>query len=68
MTKGSKPENQGATSEEISRHAVGERRQCYEMEAKYGWKLLRIEPTGDKILKYNCVFEGETDFPNYMED
>jgi len=68
MTKGSKPDNEGATPEEISRHAAAERRQCYEMEAKYGWKLLRIEPTGDKILKYNCVFEGETDFPNYMED
>jgi hypothetical protein len=51
-----------------SRHSVTERRRCYEMEKKYGWTLLRIEPTRDKTLKYNCVFEGETEFPNYMED
>ena len=51
-----------------SRHAVTERRKCYEMEKKYDWKLVRIEPTGDKILKHNCVFEGETKFPDYMED
>jgi hypothetical protein len=51
-----------------SRHAVTERRKCYEMEQKYGWTLLRIEPTRDKTLKYNCVFEGETEFPNYVED
>lgn len=38
------------------------------METKYGWTLLRIEPTGDKTLKWNCVFEGESEFPNYMED
>lgn len=57
-----------AEEENISRHAVAERRGCYEMEAKYGWKLLRIEPTMDKILKYDCVFEGKTEFPNYMED
>lgn len=56
------------SEENISRHAVTERRKCYEMQEKYGWKLLRIEPTGDKILKYDCVFEGETEFPNYMED
>ncbi|MEQ8996871.1 MAG: hypothetical protein RID53_10260 [Coleofasciculus sp. B1-GNL1-01] len=49
-----------------SRHAVAERKRCYEMEEKYRWTLLRIEPTGDKTLKYNCVFEGQTEFPNYM--
>jgi hypothetical protein len=51
-----------------SRHSVTERRRCYEMEKKYGWRLLRIEPTRDKTLKYDCVFEGETEFPNYVED
>ena len=51
-----------------STHAVTERRRCYEMEKKYGWILLRIEPTGDTTLKYDCVFEGETEFPNYIED
>jgi hypothetical protein len=38
------------------------------MEDRYGWTLLRIEPTGDKILKWNCVFEGKTEFPTYIED
>ena len=33
----------------------------YEMEKKYRWTLLRIEPTRDKTLKYNCVFEGEVE-------
>jgi hypothetical protein len=42
-----------------SRHLVTERRRCYEMEKKYGWRLLRIELTRDKTLKYDCVFEGE---------
>lgn len=54
--------------ENISRHAVTERKRCYEIEKKYGWKLLRIEPSGDKTLKYYCVFEGKTEFPEYMED
>lgn len=51
-----------------SRHAVTERNRCYQMEQKYGWKLLRIELTGDKTLKYNCIFEDKTEFPNYQED
>jgi hypothetical protein len=51
-----------------SRHAATERRKCYEMEQKYGWKLLRIEPTRDKNLKYNCVFEEDAEFPNYLEE
>ncbi|MFB2921110.1 MULTISPECIES: hypothetical protein [Aerosakkonema] len=61
-------ENSESISEEIiSQHAVTERRMCYEMERRYGWKLLRIELTGDKTLKYDCVFEGKTEFPNYTE-
>ncbi|MGB5961832.1 MAG: hypothetical protein WBG73_14285 [Coleofasciculaceae cyanobacterium] len=51
-----------------SRHAVTDRQKCYQMEQKYGWKLLRIELTGDETLKYNCVFEGKTEFPKYTED
>lgn len=51
-----------------SRHAVTERGKCYKMEKKYGWTLLRIERTGDNTLKYDCMFEGKTEFPNYLED
>ncbi|NJL09616.1 MAG: hypothetical protein HC908_03730 [Calothrix sp. SM1_7_51] len=69
MTKGNEPNNQGTTPEEnVSRHAVTKRLACYQMEAKYGWRLLRIEANGDKILKFDCVFQGETEFPNYVED
>lgn len=68
MIKGNQPNNQDATEENVSRHAVTKRIKCYEMEAKYGWKLLRIEANADKILKFDCIFQGETEFPNYMED
>jgi hypothetical protein len=68
MIERNQPNDRQPTEENISRHAVTERWRCYEMETKYGWTLLRIELTGDKTLKWNCVFEGETEFPNYMED
>ncbi|NEP63857.1 MAG: hypothetical protein F6K31_44360 [Symploca sp. SIO2G7] len=51
-----------------SSHAVTDNEKCYEIEAKYGWKLLRIELLDDPILEVNCIFEGETEFPNYLED
>lgn len=38
------------------------------MAEKNGWKLVRIEPTGDKVLKWNCVFEGDTEFPDYQKE
>lgn len=51
-----------------SRHAATDPDKCFLMAKKYGWKLLRIEPTGDKILKVNCIFEGETEFPTYQQE
>lgn len=60
--------DQQNTEQPTSRHAVTERIRCYQIEQKYAWKLLRIELTGDKTLKYLCVFEGKTEFPNYQED
>ena len=38
------------------------------MQEKYGWRLIRIEATGDEVLKWNCVFEGETEFPDYQKE
>jgi hypothetical protein len=38
------------------------------MAQKYGWKLRRAKPNGDKVLPVDCEFEGEARFPNYMED
>lgn len=69
MTENNDLNHEGAIPEEnFSQHAVTERWRCYQMEDRYSWTLLRIEPTGDKILKWNCVFEGQTEFPTYMED
>lgn len=59
MSSGEKPE---------SRHAATDPEKCRIMEKKYGWKLLRVEPTGDNVLKVDCVFEGETKFPTYKQD
>ncbi|MFM6608040.1 MAG: hypothetical protein ACKPJO_00475 [Dolichospermum sp.] len=54
--------------EKISRHAATDRDKCQEMADKYGWELLKVEPTNNKIFKVNCVFAGETEFPNYHEE
>jgi len=51
-----------------SRHAATDRDKCQEMADKYGWELLRVEPTDNDILQVDCVFEGETQFPNYHEE
>ncbi|MEG4577411.1 hypothetical protein QUA56_32800 [Microcoleus sp. N3A4] len=55
------------TAQETS-HAVTERWRCYKMQEKYGWRLKRIEPKQGSIFKYDCVFEGDAQFPDYMED
>lgn len=55
--------------ENISKHAVTDPKKCREIADKYGWKLLRVETTkSSKDLKFDCVFEGDTRFPNYQED
>lgn len=52
----------------FSKHAVTEKWRCYQMQEKYGWRLIRIEATGDEVLKWNCVFEGDTPFPDYQKE
>ncbi|MBD2137007.1 hypothetical protein H6F32_05260 [Anabaena sp. FACHB-1237] len=54
--------------EKISRHAATDRDKCQEMADKYGWQLLKVEPTNNKILKVDCIFAGETEFLNYDEE
>lgn len=54
--------------EKISRHAATDRDKCQKMADKYGWELLKVEPTNNKLLKVDCVFEGETEFPSYYEE
>lgn len=46
-------------SEQENIHAAVSRKQCEKMGERNGWALKRVEPTRDKILKVNCVFEGE---------
>ncbi len=51
-----------------SRHSATDPEKCYIMAKKYGWKLLRIEITQAPVLKVDCIFEGETEFPNYQKE
>ncbi|MCL1466911.1 hypothetical protein LAY41_21200 [Argonema galeatum A003/A1] len=51
-----------------SRHSATDPEKCYQMERKYGWKLLRVEKTKHQTLKVDCVFEGETEFPKYQQE
>ncbi|NJL91215.1 MAG: hypothetical protein HC916_16610 [Coleofasciculaceae cyanobacterium SM2_1_6] len=52
-----------------SRHGAVIPQDCLKMEKKYGWSLKRIEKTRQEILEYDCIFKGETEFPNsYYEN
>ncbi|MBD2313301.1 hypothetical protein H6G20_16665 [Desertifilum sp. FACHB-1129] len=54
--------------ENVSRHAAVDEGCCEEMERKYGWNLVRIEETNDPILEVDCVFAGQTEFPQSYYD
>ena len=49
-------------------HGATDPEKYYQMEPKYGWKLLRVEKTKDKTLKVNCILEGKTEFSNYQQE
>ena len=40
-------------------HAATDRQKCIEMGKRYGWKLKRVKPTDDPVLKVDCIFYGE---------
>ena len=40
-------------------HAATDPEKCREMAKKYGWELLSIRPTGDPVLRVECVCLGE---------
>ena len=40
-------------------HSATDPQKCRNMERKYGWKLKRVKPTRDPILKVDCIFDGE---------
>jgi hypothetical protein len=55
--------------ENVSRHSATDAEKCREMETRYGWDLTAVEETPeDPIFKVDCVFDGETVFPNYGDD
>ncbi|MGK7928352.1 MAG: hypothetical protein AB4290_24450 [Spirulina sp.] len=54
--------------ENISRHGATDPQKCEEMQQKYKWNLIRVEITDDKILEVDCVFEGETEFPDWYKE
>jgi hypothetical protein len=50
-------------------HSATDPQKCREMAKKYHWKLKTIRPTKDKILKVDCVFDGEqTSFEDELYD
>lgn len=46
-----------------SRHAAATPSDCEKMAKKYRWKLKGIEQNGNKLLPVDCIFDGETEFP-----
>lgn len=38
------------------------------MEEKYGWKLIEIEKLDGQIFKVDCVFQGQTEFPDWYKE
>lgn len=54
--------------EDKSRHAAADPDCCEEMEQKYGWKLIEIEKIDGPIFKVDCVFKGQTEFPDWYKE
>ncbi len=51
-----------------SRHGAVSPDDCIKMGKKYEWKLKDIVLRTDRpILKVDCVFEDDTEFPSYGE-
>jgi hypothetical protein len=51
-----------------SRHSAVSPDDCIKMGKKYEWKLKDIVLRTDRpILKVDCVFEDDTEFPSYGE-
>lgn len=49
--------NQDDQEENI--HSATDPEKCWEMGRKYNWRVKRIEPTRDRLLKVDCVFYGK---------
>lgn len=53
-----------------SRHGAVSKEHCTKMGTKYGWRLKRVEEIGSSaaILKVDCVFDGDTEFPKSFNE
>ncbi|HAG81820.1 MAG TPA: hypothetical protein DCL61_11785 [Cyanobacteria bacterium UBA12227] len=49
--------------EDKSRHLAASDSHCEEMAKRNGWDLVDIEPSGNRTLPVDCVFDGKTEFP-----
>lgn len=50
-------------------HSATDPAQCAKMASRNGWKLKRVKPTKDLILKVDCVFYGpQTSFEDDRYD
>jgi hypothetical protein len=63
-----KPKPRYDEDEDVSRHAAATPEDCEEMERRNEWTLVDVEPTGNPILPVDCVFDGETEFPQSYYD
>lgn len=56
------------SSRKITRHAATDPEKCEEMRDKYGWNYVGWESTTSDLLKVNCLFEGDAEFPKSRMD
>ncbi len=55
-------------AEKRTRHAATDPRKCEEMARRYGWELIDIEPRDTGVMKVDCVFKGDAQFPKSNMD
>jgi hypothetical protein len=47
-----------------TKHGAANKSDCEKMAEKYNWSLRDIELNRkDSILKYDCIFDGDAEFP-----
>jgi hypothetical protein len=51
------------SNDKTSRHGAESKKDCEKMAQKYGWDLKASEKTNRKDLSYDCIFDGDTEFP-----
>lgn len=57
----------GRDDDSTSSHAAATPEDCDSMARRNNWKLVETRPNGNRVLPVDCVFEGKTKFPNYVD-